>query len=317
MEDASMAKSVSLDSSAPIGARRTFTLAQRETIAGTLFALPAILGFLIFSLGPMIASVVISFTDWSLTKSPTWLGTDNYQRMFSDPKVMQSLMTTLKFGLMSVPLGLLISLSIALLLNQKIVGRRLFLTLFYFPSILPMAAVLITFLWVLQPDFGLLNYLLSRIGVQGQNWMGNKDTVLPSLVMLSAWGAGGGSVIFLAALQGIPSDYYEAAGLDGAGNWGRFRFITLPLISPVIFFQLVLGMIGALQVFTQAYMIRGGPNDAALFFNYYLYQNAFNSGRMGYASALAWLLFAITMILTVAAFRSSALWVFYEDQSRK
>ena len=290
---------------------------RAETLTGILFALPAILGFLIFAIGPMIASLIISFTDWSLTKSPNWVQLQNYQRLFSDPKVLQSLGNTLKFGLLSVPLGMAASLGIAVLLNQKLKGQRFFLTLFYFPSILPLAAVLVTFLWVMQPEFGLLNYVLSQLGLPPQDWLGNKDMVIPSLVIMSLWGAGGGSVIFLAALQGIPQDYYEAAMIDGAGELQKFRHITLPLLSPVIFFQLVLGMIAALQAFTQAFLLRGGAGGSALFFNYYLYQNAFQNGRMGFASAMAWMLFGLTLILTLLVFRSSALWVFYENQSRR
>jgi len=296
--------------------RATAMTTQRrsEATMGILFALPAILGFLIFALGPMIAAMAISFTDWSLIRSPEWVGLDNYERLFTDPNIRTSLVATFKFGFLSVPVSLIAALMIAVLLNQKIKGQRFFLTLFYFPSILPMAAVLVTFLWVMQPDFGLLNYLLVQVGLPPQEWLGSADMVIPSLVLMSVWGAGGGAVIFLAALQGIPDSFYEAAEIDGAGSLAKFRHVTLPLVSPIIFFQLVLGVVGALQVFTQAYLLDGGAGDAALFFNFYLYQNAFEHGRMGFASAMAWLLFGITLILTLLVFRSSALWVFYEDQ---
>ena len=289
---------------------------RQEALVGFLFALPAILGFIIFALAPMVASLVISFTNWSLLKAPEWVGLQNYVNMSLDDKILLSLKNTFLYGIIAVPLSIITSFSIALLLNQKIRGQRFFLTLFYFPSILPIAAVMVTFIWVLQNDYGLLNYLLRQANLPTQNWLGNQNTVIPSLVLMSIWGAGGGAVIFLAALQGIPKSLYEAAMVDGAGQVASFRYITLPMISPVIFFQLVMGVIGALQTFTQAYLLKGG-GGAALFFNYYLYLNAFQNGKMGYASAMAWLLFAITMVLTVLVFRSSALWVFYEDQSRK
>lgn len=292
-------------------------LSREETITGVLFAAPAILGFVIFAFGPMVASLFISFTDWSLTKAPNWVGLDNYQRLFTDPKVLLSLGTTFKFGLLSVPLSLLTGLAIATLLNQKIKGQRFFLTLFYFPSILPIVAVMVTFLWIMQPEFGLLNYVLAQFGLPPQNWLSSADMVIPSLVIMSLWGAGGNAVIFLAALQGIPQELYEAAMIDGAGDLNKFRFVTIPLLSPVIFFLLVLGVIGALQTFTQAFLLKGGSDDSALFFNYYLWQNAFSNGRMGFASAMAWLLFGVTMILTALVFRSSALWVFYENRGKK
>jgi multiple sugar transport system permease protein len=297
--------------------KRTGTLARQEAIFGILFAVPAILGLLLFSVGPMLASLGISFTNWSLLSAPEWVGIENYQTMAADPLVGLSLGNTAKYALMAIPVGLIASLMVAVLLNQKVKGQRLFLLAFYLPSILPAVAVTVVWLWLLDPNFGLVNLGLHTLGLPTLGWFSDPNLVMPSFVLMSLWGAGGGAVIFLASLQGVPRELYDAAMVDGAGNWRCFRHITLPMISPVIFFSLITGTIGALQTFTQGYLIGGGRDNAALFYNLYLYNNAFQQGNMGYAAALAWLLFIIILLLTVLIFRSSGLWVFYEGRARE
>lgn len=294
--------------------RPTGTLARREARFGLLFAAPAILGFLLFSFGPMLASLGISLTNWSLLSAPEWVGLENYQRLGSDPLISLSLGNTASYALLAVPSGLIASLLIAILLNQKVKGQRLFLLAFYLPSILPAVSVIVVWLWLLEPNFGLVNSALHSIGLPTVKWFNDPSTVIPSFVIMSLWGAGGGAVIFLASLQGVPQELFDAAMVDGAGKWRCFRHITLPMISPVIFFNLVTGIIGALQTFTQGYLIGGGRNNAGLFYNLYLYQSAFSRGEMGYAAAMAWLLFIIIAILTLLVFRSSGLWVFYESR---
>ncbi len=295
--------------------KKTGTLARREAIFGILFAAPAILGLLIFSVGPMLASLGISFTNWSPLSTPEWTGIDNYREMLADPLVAQSLGNTAKYALMAIPMGLIAALAIALLLNQKVKAQRFFLLAFYLPSILPAVAVTVVWLWMLDPNFGLVNLGLHSLGLPTLGWLSDPDLVMPSFVIMSLWGAGGGAVIFLASLQGVPRELYDAAMVDGAGAWRCFRHITLPMISPVIFFNLITGTIGALQTFTQGYLIGGGRDNAGLFYNLYLYNNAFKQGNMGYAAALAWLLFVIILLLTLLIFRSSGFWVFYESRN--
>lgn len=293
------------------------TLAHQEAIYGVLFAMPAILGLLLFSVGPIVASLGISFTNWSLLGAPEWVGIENYGKLLSDPMVGLSLGNTAKYALMAIPVGLIASLSVAVLLNQKVRGQRFFLLAFYLPSILPAVAVTVVWLWLLDPNFGLVNLGLHSLGLPTLGWLSDPNLVMPSFVLMSLWGAGGGAIIFLASLQGVPRDLYDAAMVDGANNWRLFRHITLPMISPVIFFSLITGTIGALQTFTQGYLIGGGRDNAGLFYNLYLYNNAFQQGNMGYASALAWLLFVIILLLTLLIFRSSGIWVFYESRSRE
>ncbi|MCC6805022.1 MAG: sugar ABC transporter permease [Anaerolineae bacterium] len=297
--------------------KKSSPLARQETIFGILFAMPAILGLLLFSVGPILASFGISFTNWSLLAAPEWVGIENYQKMLSDPLVGLSLGNTAKYALMAIPIGLIASLSVAILLNQKVRGQRVFMLAFYLPSILPAVAVTVVWLWLLDPNFGLVNLGLHSLGLPTLGWLSDPNLVMPSFVLMSVWGAGGGAIIFLASLQGVPRELYDAAMVDGAGNWKCFRHITLPMISPVIFFSLITGTIGALQTFTQGYLIGGGRDNAGLFYNLYLYNKAFQQGNMGYAAALAWLLFVIILLLTLLIFRSSSLWVFYESRARE
>jgi len=300
------------------GARARFLRpAARQNLEGWLFASPWILGLFLWTLGPMIASLAIAFTDWDLISPSRWVGVSNLQAMFNDKLVWQALKVTTIYAVTSVPLHIIFGLFLALLLNGQIIGLRFYRTAFYLPSVLSGVAVALLWRWLFSNEFGLFNALLSYVGIKGPSWLGDPSWALPSLVLMSLWGVGSGAIIYLAGLQGIPTDLYEAAEVDGASDWSRFWNVTLPMITPVLFFQLVTGIIAALQIFTQAFiMTAGGPNNATLFFLLYLYQNAFQYFRMGYASALAWVLFLYILALTLVVYRSSGLWVYYEGEER-
>ena len=298
--------------------KRTSPLGKREAIEGYLFILPWLLGLVIFILGPIIASFYFSLTNFEVVKPPVFVGVENYGRLIRDPLFWQALKVTCIYVVLSTPLGLLLSFAIALLMNQKVRFVSLWRTIFYLPTLVPVIASTMLWLWIFNPQFGLLNTLLRYIGIEGPLWLGHSQWALPSLIIMSLWTVGGPMLIYLAGLQGIPTDLYEAADVDGAGGWAKFRAITIPMMTPVIFFNLVMNMILAFQVFTQAFiMTEGGPRYATLFYVLYLYQNAFKFFRMGYAAALAWVLFIVILILTALVFRSSALWVFYEGEVRR
>lgn len=292
-------------------------IVQRH-LEGWLFASPWIIGFLLWTLGPMLASLGLSFTEWDLLSPPQWVGLRNFEELFADALVWKSLTVTTIYAIVSVPLHLIFGLGLAMLLNRPIRGVRIYRTLLYLPAVLSGVAVALLWRWLLSADFGMVNLLLSYIGIRGPSWLGDERWALMSLMLMSLWGVGAGTIIYLAGLQGIPSDLYEAAEVDGAQGWARFRHITLPMMTPVLFFQLVVGIIAALQTFTQAFIItNGGPNNATLFLLLYLYRNAFQYFRMGYASALAWVLFLYILVLTLIVFRWSAVWVYYEGEKRK
>lgn len=289
-----------------------------ENLEGWLFASPWIVGFLLWTLIPMLASLVLSFTEWDLISDPDWVGFQNFQELLADDLVWKSLSVTTIYAITSVPLHLIIGLALALLLNRPIRGVRFYRTILYLPAVLSGVAAAILWRWLLSADFGLVNLLLSYVGIRGPSWLGDEHWALTSLIGMSLWSVGAGTIIYLAGLQGIPTDLYEAAEVDGALGWARFRYITLPMMTPVLFFQLIIGIIGALQTFTQAFIItNGGPNNSTLFLLLYLYRNAFQFFRMGYASALAWVLFLYILVLTLVTFRWSAAWVYYEGELRK
>jgi len=300
----------------PIGSGRgklRMTNRRREAVWAYLFLSPWILGFLIFLIGPMIASIYFSFTEYKVVKPPVWIGLANYTRMFGDDLFYHSLKVTVTYTLFSVPLSIVAGLFVAILLNQDVKLSGLFRTIFYLPSVISGVAIAIVFAWIFNFRFGILNYFLSLVGVQGPNWLGHPRWTLWAFVLMSLWGVGGNVVIFLAALQGVPIVLYEAAEIDGANNWRRFWRITLPMISPAILFVLIQGVIGTFQTFTQSYiMTGGGPANSTLFYLLYLYRNAFSWFEMGYASALAWVLFIIILILTLVMLKTSNQWVYYE-----
>ncbi|WP_435530619.1 carbohydrate ABC transporter permease [Paenibacillus favisporus] len=282
--------------------------------------MPAILGLLMFTLGPMIYSLFMSFTDYTGSNSPAFVGLENYKRMFSgeDQYFYKSLAVTFYFVILSVPTGIIYSFLLAILLNQNVKGKAVFRTIFYLPSIVPIIAISFIWLWLLNPDLGLANELLRSLGLPGSQWIFGEKTVVPSLALMNLWTTGGTMIIFLAGLQDIPRSLYEAIEMDGGSRFAKLRHITIPMMTPTIFFNLIMGIINGFQVFSQAYvMTNGGPNNASLFYVFYLYREAFQFSRMGSASAIAWVLFVIIMILTYVVFRTSNKWVYYEGDGTR
>ncbi|WP_433003561.1 carbohydrate ABC transporter permease [Kribbella sp. CA-294648] len=280
---------------------------------GVLLAVPAVLGFLIFTAGPMIASLGFSLTDWQIGGTPSFAGAGNYRALLDDELFWKSLSVTTYYTLGAVPLMLIVALAVAMLLNQRVRGLPVWRTIFYLPTLVPAIANVVLWIWIFNPDFGLLNSLLRQGGLPTGMWIYAENTAIPSLIVMSTWGFGNTMVIFLAGLQGVPRHLYEAVSVDGAGPLRRFWHITLPMLTPTIFYNLVVGVIGTFQVFNQAYvMTEGGPNNATLFYVYYLFRKAFSEGEMGYASALAWVLFMIIVFVTFLLFRNARRWVYYE-----
>jgi multiple sugar transport system permease protein len=300
----------------PNGGRRRNAGARRESITGWLYVSPFIIGFLLFSALPMAGSLVLSLTNFD-PRAPDeaqFIGLDNYARLLTDRNVLDSLLVTVKFAAMVVPLTMGLALAVALLVNsQRLRGRNVFRTLFYLPIQIPVVASTLVWMGVLHATTGWLNLSLSAVGVEGPNWLQSPTWVGPALALMGIWGIGNMMLIFLAGLQGVPSELYDAAKVDGAGTWASFRHVTLPQISPVIFYNLIIALIAAFQYFTQAFVIsngRGDPDGATLFFNLYLYRQAFPFFNMGYASALAWVLVVIVLAITIVLFRKSGAWVF-------
>ncbi|MCI6005664.1 MAG: sugar ABC transporter permease [Blautia sp.] len=285
-----------------------------QNVNGWLFALPAMLGFLIFNLVPMFMSGYYSLCNYSILKAPEFIGFENYVNLFSGAtgNFWVAAKATLLYTIMAVPANLIFALFIAVLLNRKMVGRTFFRSVFYLPCILP--AVATSFVWILlaNPDFGLFNTVLEWLHLPSSMFFWGKDSVLQTIVFMGIWSTGSTQVIFLAGLQDIPQVYYEAIEIDGGNAWQKFLYITLPMLSPTLFFNLVMGIIGALQVFGQAYIItEGGPNNASLFYVYELWRQAFKYMDMGVASAMAWILFIVVLILTAVVFKTSRTWVYY------
>jgi multiple sugar transport system permease protein len=279
---------------------------------------PWLVGLLLFVVGPMLASLVISFTRWDLLSPAKFIGLKNYEKMFTrDPLFWQSLKVTVIYTAVYVPVELAGGLVLALLMNQKLRGVGVFRTVYYLPSVLPGVAFVVLWMWILHPDVGLVNTVLSYVGIEGPRWLADPRWALPALLMMSLWGLGRSMVIYLASLQGIPQHLYEAAAIDGAGRWHSFWRITLPLLTPTVFFNLVLSVISTFQTFTSAFVATdGGPLDSTLFYVLYLFRQAFQFFNMGYASALAWVLFLIILLLTLVIVRSSDRWVYYEGERR-
>ena len=291
--------------------------AGRDNKAGYLFLLPWLIGLVVITIGPMIASLYLSFTNYSLIQAPKWIGLENYARMLTDERLHNSLKVTFIYVLVSTPLQLAVALAIALLLNEGMKGLPFYRSIFYLPSMLG-ASVAIAVLWrqMFEVD-GLVNQVLRLFGFQATtSWIGDPSTALWTIILLHIWTFGSPMVIFLAGLRQIPGMYYEAASVDGASKWSQFKKITLPLLSPIIFFNLVLQIINAFQAFTQAYVVSngsGGPSDSTMFYTLYLYQKGFVQFQMGYAAAMAWLLLVIIAAFTAINFYFSKHWVFYGD----
>lgn len=302
--------------------RRMTPRTRREAITFYLCISPWLIGFIVFTAGPMIASLALSFTEWDILTPPEVVGLKNYVTMFTkDPDFWQSLKVTSVYTVFSVPLRLLTALFLAMLLNEATRGVGLFRTIFYLPSIVASVAAAVLWGWIFNPRFGPINGALRLFGIKGPTWFSDPKWALWGLVIMSTWGVGGEMLIFLAGLKGIPRQLYEAAEIDGAGALARFFKITIPMLSPTIFFNLVMSLIGSFQSFDAAYIIStgrggtlGGPLKSTLFYMLHLYANAFSLFKMGYASALAWVLFLIILGLTLLMIRSSALWVYYAGE---
>jgi multiple sugar transport system permease protein len=286
---------------------------MKKNWVGYAFISPWLIGFLVFMLYPFIASLYFSFSRFDIVSPPHWVGATNYKMLFTaDPLFWKSLGVTFRYALMAVPLGIVAGVGLALLLNLPLRGMAIFRTIFYIPSIVPTVASSMIFLWILNAEIGLVNGLLKNFGIIGPAWLQDTAWSLPSLVLMSLWGVGGSMIIYLAGLKDIPAHLYEAAIIDGASPWQRLRHITLPMLTPVIFFNLVMGVISAFQVFTEPYIItQGGPEDSTRFYALYLFQRAWRYLDMGYASAMAWILFVVVMALTSLIFRSQRRWVHY------
>ena len=287
---------------------------RRDARIGILFAMPWIFGFLIFLVYPILASLLYSFTNFSVLREPKMVGISNYRELAGDDVFLTTLKNTLMYVVGAVPLGTVVAIGLAMLLNTKVKGMALYRTLFFLPSLVPMVALGTLFLWVFNGDYGLLNNALRGVGLSPPNWLSDPLWAKWTLILISTWGSGQAMVIYLAALQDVPISLYEAAEIDGAKLWAKTRNVTLPMISPVILFNVLMGIIGSLQVFAVPYVMfpDGQPARSTYFFASYLYDNAFRFQRMGYASAIGWVMFVITLALTLIALKVSDKHVHYE-----
>ncbi len=289
-------------------------LERRRTIMGYTFIMPFILGFFLWWLIPALVAAYLSFHRWNLISPPRFIGLDNFERLLNDPLILDSLKATFIYTATSVPIGLVFAFFLAILINTKIRGIAIFRTIYYLPTIVPLVASALLWAWILNTEFGLLNVAIRGLGGARVAWLQEPESAMASFIIMSMWSVGGPMIIFLAGLQGIPDVYYEAADIDGAGRVAKLRYITIPLMSPIIFFNLVIGLIGAAQEFVRAYLITGGdPENSTLFLVLYIYRTAFESQRMGYAAVLSWVLFIILMILSYLIFRYLGSRVYYES----
>jgi multiple sugar transport system permease protein len=288
----------------------------RTNLWGYLFIAPWLSGFFVFTFGPFVASLWLGFTRWGLLDTPVFIGLKNYMDLGHDPLFAKSLLNTAYYTVFHVPLSMLLAFFLAVLLNQKIRGIPLYRTLFYLPSITASVATAILWVYLLQPD-GIVNALLARVGIAGPPWLADSFWAMPSLIMISLWSIGGTMIIYLAGLQGVPQHLYEAAVIDGAGWWAKTRNVTIPMLTPTILLTAILGVIGSFQVFDNAFIITsGGPANATLVYILLLYENAFEYFKMGYAAAMAWVLFLIVLLVTLVQLRVARTWVYYESEQR-
>ncbi len=298
------------------GAKSNFQ--AREALWGYIFLSPWIIGLTVFILGPIVASAYFSLTEYTVLAPPQWVGVANYQKaFFEDKQFWPSLYRTLIYSLAVVPIGLFGSLALATLLNQRIKGTNVFRTIFFLPSLTPAVALAVLWTWLFHPSVGPINLILSWVGIDGPGWLASKDWAMTALIMITLWAAVGGNnmLIFLAGLQGVPQELYEAADMDGASAWSKFRHVTVPMISPTLLFNLILGVIGALKVFTLAFVAtQGGPSYATWFFALHIYRQAFEYFRMGYGSALAWVFVVLLLAFTYIQMNWSRRWVYYAGE---
>lgn len=312
---------------------RSSSVARRHTINGLLFCSPTIVGLVGLTIYPLAMSLYYSFCSYSALKPAQWVGVGNYRLIFRDLAnhglLYESVLNTLYYSVVAVPLGIAVAFFMALLLNQKVKGQTIFRTMFYVPSIVPVVASSVLWLWLLNPQHGLINLAMTWSGAERfVGWMGMKTPIgwladpnwsKPALILMSLWGVGNSMVIFLAGLQGVPEELYEAAELDGASAWAKTRNVTMPILSPYILFMTIMGMIGAFQYFTQAWVMTngtGGPANSTMMYPMYLFQNAFQFFKMGYACSMAWLMFVVIVIATTIVFKTSARFVYYGGESR-
>lgn len=301
----------------PVRVWRKLTPRQRsEAWTFYLWIAPWLIGFLIFLAWPLVQSLYLSFTDFRILNTPTFTGMDNVQRLFNDPLFFKSLRVTVLYVLGAAPLGNVIALIVAMLLAQKLRGVNWWRTIYFMPSVAAGVAIAVMWSFIFNPDFGLFNTILNSFGIKGPGWITSEDWALPAIIIMAWWGGiGGQMVIYLAGLKGIPQVLYESADIDGAGGWAKFWNITIPMLSPTIFFNIIVGIISAFQVFDPAYVLTdGGPNNATRTYIFNLYEQAFIFTNMGYASLLAWVLFIIILILTLITFRISRSRVYYETE---
>ena len=296
------------------GRRRGLSWRKREIITAWVGLLPYIVGFVAFTAGPILASLYFSFTKYDLFTPPRWVGLRHFVKLFTDDRLfLHSLSVTTRYTVIAVPAAIVAGYGLALILNRDLVGLSFWRTAFYMPAVVPGLATAFVFMWLLHADVGIVNAFLRSIGIQGPRWFGDPDWVLWTFIMMALWAAGGGVVLYLAALQGVPTALYDAAKIDGANAWQNFWNVTLPMTSPVIFFTFLTGMIGTFQIFTSAFVSTGGgPADASMFYMLHLYQQGWKNLRMGYASALAWIMFVILFVLTLISLRVSGRVVYYE-----
>jgi len=294
-------------------------MALKEERAAYFFLLPWLLGLVIFLGFPVIASILLSLTTWNLLNPPVWVGLDNYINMFADRDFYHSMSVTLKYLVISVPVYLVAALGLALLLNAKLKGMYFFRTVMFMPSVIAGTAVAVMWSMLLNPDLGVVNQILRGIGIANPpRWLASNEWAVPAVILMGLWSIGGGTIIYLAGLQNIPPHLYEAAEIDGANPWQKFTNITLPMLTPTIFFQLITGLVGAFQVFDVAYVLsgRGARRGALLFYLLNLYNEGFRNSRFGYASALAWVLVILATVAIIITFRTSERWVYYEGETK-
>jgi len=284
----------------------------RNLRVGLFFVSPWLIGLLVFYLYPIVSSLYYSFTDYNVLQPPTWTGLSNYHAIFTDALFWTALGNTVFMVVVGIPVYTVVDIAVAILLNARVPGQTFYRAVVFLPTLIPVVVLSILWNWILNPQSGLLNGFLRALSISGPGWFASPVWVKPSFVVMTLWGTGNAVVVYLAGLQDVPKDLYEAADVDGANWWHKIRHITLPGLSPVILFNVILAIIASFQFFTQAFVItNGGPINSSLFYSLYLYQTAFSYLRMGYASGLAWILLVIALALTVFVLRSSAKWVYY------
>ena len=300
-------------------------LSFEETFWGWAFIIPSVLGLILFRFGPVLASLYFSFTKYDILSPPQWIGLANYRGLVNDTYWQKSIQVTLHYTVLFIPLSIIVAYSIGLLMSQELRGITVYRTMWYLPSLVPTVASAVVWRWALNPEFGPVNYPLKLLGFQAPGWLTDPDWIIPSVVLIQLWGLGNAALIFLASIKGVSPTYYEAAEVDGANAWVKFWWITLPMTSSVIFFQLIMTVIASFQVFGVAYILfsgqttsdPAGPGNAALFYVLYTFRNAFGYFKNGYASAMAWSMFAVILLLTFILFRTQKRWVYYEVEGEE